>query len=102
MFPARMFATFLVQVSRPASSTATKQPILTEEVLSTLVVGRVTITAYPHDNVGSGAAFGLHNLQKLGDDELHRSCGGGRRRTMMRIRFPVRVLRRSPEGDPTV
>lgn len=28
---------------------------------------RATVTAYAYDNKGKGVAFGLHNLQKLGD-----------------------------------
>ena len=30
---------------------------------------RATVSAYAYDNVGKGVAFGLHNIQKLGDGE---------------------------------
>jgi hypothetical protein len=30
---------------------------------------RATITVYPYDNIGKGAAFGLYNLQKVADDD---------------------------------
>jgi len=54
---------------RPGLVDRTKQPILTEEEFYPGCWARATITAYPYDNVGKGVAFGLHNLQKLGDDE---------------------------------
>jgi hypothetical protein len=54
---------------RPGLVDRNKQPILTEEEFYPGCWARATITAYPYDNVGKGVAFGLHNLQKLGDDE---------------------------------
>jgi len=54
---------------RPGLVDRNKQPILTEEEFYPGCWARATVTAYPYDNVGKGVAFGLHNLQKLGDDE---------------------------------
>ena len=54
---------------RPGLVDRNKQPILTEEEFYPGCWARATITAYPYDNVGKGVAFGLHNVQKLGDDE---------------------------------
>lgn len=54
---------------RPGLVDRNKQPILTEEEFYPGCWARATITAYSYDNVGKGIAFGLHNLQKLGDDE---------------------------------
>lgn len=66
--PGCMFATFSSK-QRPGIVDRNKQPILTEEDFYPGCWARATITAYPYDNVGKGVAFGLHNLQKLGDDE---------------------------------
>ena len=54
---------------RPGLVDRQKQPILTEDEFYPGCWARATITAYPYDNIGKGVAFGLHNLQKLGDDE---------------------------------
>lgn len=66
--PGCMFATASSK-QRPGLVDRNKQPILTEEEFYPGCWARATITAYPYDNVGKGVAFGLHNLQKLGDDE---------------------------------
>ena len=66
--PNCMFATFSSK-QRPGLVDRNKQPILSEEDFYPGCWARATITSYPYDNVGKGVAFGLHNLQKLGDDE---------------------------------
>jgi hypothetical protein len=45
------------------------KPLMDESELYAGCYARATITCYPYDNVGKGVAFGLHNLQKLGDGE---------------------------------
>ena len=54
---------------RPGLVDRNKQPILAEDEFYPGCWARATVTAYPYDNIGKGVAFGLHNLQKLGDDE---------------------------------
>jgi len=54
---------------RPGIVDRNKQPILQEEEFYPGCWARATVTCYGYDNVGKGVAFGLHNLQKLGDDE---------------------------------
>ena len=66
--PGCMFATFSSK-QRPGIVDRNKQPILTEDEFYPGCWARATVTAYPYDNVGKGVAFGLHNIQKLGDDE---------------------------------
>jgi len=63
-----MFATASSK-QRPGLVDRTRQPILTEEEFYPGCWARATITAYGYDNVGKGVAFGLHNVQKLGDDD---------------------------------
>lgn len=63
-----MFATASSK-QRPGLVDRNKQPILTEEEFYPGCWARATVTAYSYDNVGKGVAFGLHNIQKLGDDE---------------------------------
>lgn len=53
---------------RPGLVDRNKQPILSEEDFYPGCWARATITAYAYNNVGKGVAFGLHNIQKLGDD----------------------------------
>lgn len=66
--PGCMFATFSSK-QRPGLVDRNKQPILAEDEFYPGCWARATITAYPYDNIGKGVAFGLHNIQKLGDDE---------------------------------
>ncbi len=54
---------------RPGLIDRDRQPIIDEEVFYAGCYARATITAYAYDNVSKGVAFGLHNLQKLGDGE---------------------------------
>lgn len=54
---------------RPGLVDREKQPILAEDEFYPGCWARATVTAYPYDNIGKGVAFGLHNLQKLGDDD---------------------------------
>lgn len=54
---------------RPGLVDRERQPILAEDEFYPGCWARATVTAYPYDNIGKGVAFGLHNLQKLGDDD---------------------------------
>lgn len=46
-----------------------RDPILSTEEFYPGCWARATLTAYGYDNKSKGVAFGLQNLQKLGDDE---------------------------------
>lgn len=65
--PGMIFATASSK-QRPGLIDRNKQPILQADEFYAGCWARATITAYAYDNKGKGVAFGLHNLQKLGDD----------------------------------
>ncbi len=46
-----------------------KQAIISEQEFYPGCYARATVTAYGYDNVSKGVAFGLHNIQKLGEGE---------------------------------
>lgn len=62
------FFASLSSLQQPQVIDREKQPILAEEGLYPGCWARATVTGYGYDNVGRGVAFGLHNLQFLGDD----------------------------------
>lgn len=53
---------------RPGLVDKDRQAIITQDEFYPGCWARATVTSYPYDNKGKGVAFGLHNLQKLGDD----------------------------------
>ena len=54
---------------RPGLIDRDRQPIMDEELFYAGCYARATVTAYAYANVSKGVAFGLHNIQKLGDGE---------------------------------
>lgn len=54
---------------RPGVVDRDRQDILSEGDFYPGCWARASVTAYAYDNKGKGVAFGLHNLQKLGDGE---------------------------------
>ena len=54
---------------RPGLIDRDKQDILDKDAFYPGCWARATVTAYAYDNKGKGVAFGLHNIQKLGDGE---------------------------------
>lgn len=54
---------------RPGLIDRDRNPILRDEDFYPGCWARATLTAYGYDNKSKGVAFGLQNLQKLGDDE---------------------------------
>jgi len=54
---------------RPGLIDKTKQEILDKDAFYPGCWARATVTAFAYDNKGKGVAFGLHNIQKLGDGE---------------------------------
>lgn len=54
---------------RPGLVDRDKTPILAEEDFYPGCWARATVTAYAYDNRGKGVAFGLHNIQKLGEGQ---------------------------------
>lgn len=55
--------------TRPGVVDKKKQPVLEADELYAGCWARATVTAYGYDKKGKGVAFGLSNIQKLGDDE---------------------------------
>lgn len=70
--PGCLFAAASSQ-NRPGLIDKDRQPILSEEDFYPGCWARATVTAYAYDNKSKGVAFGLQNLQKLGDGESFRS-----------------------------
>jgi hypothetical protein len=54
---------------RPGVIDRDMQPIIDEEVFYPGCYARATVNAYAYDNVSKGVAFGLQNIQKIGDGE---------------------------------
>ena len=54
---------------RPGVIGRDMQPIIDEADFYAGCYARATVTVYAYDNVSQGVAFGLHNVQKLGDGE---------------------------------
>ncbi len=54
---------------RPGVIDREMQPIIDEEVFYPGCYARATVNAYAYDNVSKGVAFGLQNIQKIGDGE---------------------------------
>lgn len=59
----------LTTYQRPGVVGRDLQPILDPEEIYPGCYARATVTAYSYNNVGKGVAFGLHNVQKLGEGE---------------------------------
>lgn len=66
--PGLIFCTLSTKM-RPGLINREMQPILEEEEFYAGCYARATITAYAYSNVSKGVAFGLHNVQKLGEGE---------------------------------
>jgi hypothetical protein len=66
--PTCRFATASTK-TQPGLMDRDRTPIMRSEDFYAGCWARATVTAYGYDNKSKGVAFGLQNLQKLGDDE---------------------------------
>lgn len=66
--PGKMFAA-ATSLNRPGLIDRDKTPITDQELFYPGCWARATVSAYAYDNKGKGVAFGLHNVQKLGEGE---------------------------------